>query len=238
MAKTLKDFIKDYLKDRSVALGAKGYAKWISEQSASPTATHAEAISKADTSYRASLSGYGRNAERLAASGLNNSGYAKYLDTLAKKDRESAVSSAVLNAEKDAANQRTAYEKYLNEIEGDRQKAYEKAVKSIQSDNIALYSTAYDKALTFGLDEESAKRAATEASNAVKTTLRQKLLAEIATKRMTSEATKAYALTIGLDEDVADELAEFAHKLNESVDSDGTSESYLNYLKNLLNKKG
>ena len=64
------------------------------------------------------------------------------------------------------------------------------------------------------------------------------LLTEIATKRLTSEATRAYALTLGLDESIADELAEYAHKLNESVDSDGMSETYLDYLKNLLNKKG
>jgi hypothetical protein len=53
---------------------------------------------------------------------------------------------------------------------------------------------------------------------------------------MTSEVTRAYALTIGLDEQVADELAQYAHKLNESTGSEGMTESYLEYLKNLLKK--
>ena len=238
MAKTLEDFIRDYLKDRSVALGAKGYAKWISERGAAPTVERAEALTKADSAYRTSLSGYGKQAESLAGVGLQNSGYAKYLDTVAKKSRDGATRTAALNAGKSAAREMTAYEEYLDGIENERQKAYEKAVRSIQSDSLAAYGEAYERALTFGLDEESAKRAATEASGAVKSTLRQKLLSEIATKRLTSEATRAYALTVGLDEDVADELAEYAHRLNESVDSDGMSETYLNYLKNLLNKKG
>ena len=82
MAKTLEDFIKDYLSDRSAALGAKGYAKWISERGYAPTVKKAEAITTADTAYRTSLSGYGKNAEKLSNTGLKGGGYAKYLDTL------------------------------------------------------------------------------------------------------------------------------------------------------------
>ena len=101
-----------------------------------------------------------------------------------------------------------AYEKYLDQAEKDRLEAYENAVKSIKSDKITSYNLAYDKAVELGLDEESAKRTAKEASDAVKSSIRQKLLTEIATKRLTSEATRAYALTLGLDESIADELAE------------------------------
>lgn len=238
MAKTLKDFIKDYLADKSVALGAKGYAKWISEYGIHPSVERAEAITAADTSHRLSLSEYGKNAERLATAGLARSGYAEYLNSLAKGRLKSAATGAELTEAKSAAKGMKEYEAYLEGIEKERLKTYEKAVRSIQSDNLASYEAAYERALSFGLDEESAKNAATEASKAVKSALRQKLLTEIATKRMTSEATRAYALTLGLDEDVADELAEYAHKLNESVSSEGMSESYLDYLKNLLNKKG
>lgn len=238
MAKTLEDFIKDYLADRSAALGAVGYAKWISEQSSRPKASRAAALTRADTSYRTSLSGYGRSAEALANAGLNKSGYAEYLNSVAKGERTTAIGNADLAKHKSEAEDMKKYESYLDGVENDRLERYEKALRSIQSDSLAAYGAAYERALSFGLDEESAKKAATEASGAVKSTLRQKLLSEIATKRMTSEATRAYALTLGLDEEVADELAEYAHKLNESVDSDGMTESYLDYLKKLLNKKG
>ncbi len=238
MAKRLEDFIKDYLKDKSAELGVKGYAKWLSERGSDTEVKRARAITRADTSYRTSLSGYGKTAEELATSGLNNSGYAKYINTLAEGARNEALESAALSTGKGIARDMKAYEKYLAQAENDRLKAYENAVKSIKSDNITSYNQAYDKAVELGLDEESAKRAAKEASDAVKSSLRQKLLTEIATKRLTSEATRAYALTIGLDESVADELAEYAHKLNESVGSDGVSDTYLDYLKNLLNKKG
>ena len=130
------------------------------------------------------------------------------------------------------------YEGYLDKIEDERLKLYEKTIKSIETDKLTSYEAAFNKAISLGLDEESAKKAATEATDAVKETLRQKLLGEIATKRMTSEATRAYALTIGLDEEVANELAEYAHRLNESTGSEGMTESYLDYLKNLINKKG
>lgn len=238
MARTLEDFIKDYLTDRAVSLGAKGYAKWISEQERDPSVRRAEAVTQADTSYRTSLSGYGRSAEGLANAGLDKSGYARYLDSVAKSKRNAALSAASLTEQKDKAVGMKKYESYLDGIEDDRLESYEKAVRSIKSDNLAAYDAAYDRALEFGLDEKSAEKAAAEASGQVKAALRQKLLGEIATKRLTSEATRAYALTIGLDENVADELAEYAHKLNESVDSDGMTESYLDYLKKLLNKKG
>ncbi len=238
MAKRLEDFIKDYLADRSAALGAKGYAKWISEYAKDPSIERAEAIARADTSYKTALSGYGKSAERLAERGLANSGYAEYLNALAKQRQNNAITDATLAKEKNKAKVTKEYESYLDGIEDDRLKRYEKAVRSIQSDNLAAYGAAYERALSFGLDEESASRAATEASKVVKATLKQKLLSEIATKRLTSAATRAYALTLGLDQEAADELAEYAHRLNESVKSDETTESYLEYLKNLLNKKG
>ena len=238
MAKTLEDFIKDYLSDRSAALGAKGYAKWISERGYAPTVKKAEAITTADTAYRASLSGYGKNAEKLSNTGLKGGGYAKYLDTLAAERKKNATDAAALSIGKSAAKEMKEYEGYLDKVEDERLKLYEKAVKSIESDKLTAYKAALNKALSLGLDEESAKKAATEATDAVKETLRQKLLGDIATKRMTSEATRAYALTIGLDEAVADELAEYAHRLNESTGSEGMTESYLDYLKNLINKKG
>lgn len=238
MAKTLEDFIKNYLSDRSVALGAKGYAKWISERGYAPTVKKAEALTKADTAYRTSLSGYGKNAEKLSGAGLNGGGYAKYLDTLASERKKSATDAAALYAGKSAAREMKEYEGYLDKLEDERLKLYEKTVKSIETDKLTSYEAAFNKAISLGLDEESAKKAATEATDAVKETLRQKLLGDIATKRMTSEATRAYALTIGLDEEVANELAEYAHRLNESTGSEGMTESYLDYLKNLINKKG
>lgn len=236
MAKTLEDFIKSYLSDKSKALGAKGYAKWLSEYSVNPSVKKAQTVAQADTSYRTSLSGYGKNAEGLAASGLSDSGYAEYLNALSKSARDTELARAALTEGKSAARDMKDYQTYLDGIEDERSRLYEKAVKAIESDKLAAYGAAYDRALALGLDEESARRAATEASSAVKSALKQKLLTEISTKRMTSEATRAYALTVGLDEEVADELAEFAHKLNESTDTDGTTESYLNYLKNLLEK--
>ena len=238
MAKTLEDFIKDYLSDRSAALGAKGYSKWISERGYAPTVKKAEAITTADTAYRTSLSSYGKNAEKLSNTGLKGGGYAKYLDTLAAERKKNATDAAALSIGKSAAKEMKEYEGYLDKVEDERLKLYEKAVKSIESDKLTAYKAALNKALSLGLDEESAKKAATEATDAVKETLRQKLLGDIATKRMTSEATRAYALTIGLDEAVADELAEYAHRLNESTGSEGMTESYLDYLKNLINKKG
>lgn len=238
MAKRLEDFIKSYLKDKSAELGVKGYAKWLSERGSDTEVKRAAAITRADTSYRTSLSEYGKNAERLATAGLNNSGYARYINTLAGNTRKEALKGAALSTGKSIAKDMKAYESYLDQAEEDRLKAYENAVKSIKSDKITSYNQAYDKAVELGLDEESAKRAAKEASDAVKSSLRERLLTEIATKKLTSESTRAYALTLGLDETVADELAEYAHKLNESVDSDGMSEAYLEYLKNLLNKKG
>ena len=176
MAKTLEDFIKDYLTDRSKALGAKGYAKWISEYTKSPTADRAEAVALADTSYKTSLSQYGKSAERLANSGLTGSGYAEYLNALAKERQKSALNDAALAEKKSLAKGMKDYEEYLDGLESERLKRYEKAVRSIQSDNLATYDAAYERALTFGLDEESAERAASEASKAVKATLKRKLL--------------------------------------------------------------
>jgi hypothetical protein len=236
MAKTLEDFIKDYLSDRSVALGAKGYAKWISERGYAPAVQKNEAAARAELAYRTSLSGYGKNAERLSNAGLRDGGYAKYLDELAKQRKQGAADTAALNAGKSAAKEMKAYEGYLDKVEQEREKLYSGAVKSIRSDKLTSFNAALKMALSLGLDEQSAKKAATEATDAVKAELHQKLLGEIATKRMTSEVTRAYALTIGLDEQVADELAQYAHKLNESTGSEGMTESYLEYLKNLLKK--
>ena len=65
MAKRLEDFIKDYLKDKSSELGVKGYAKWLSERGSDTVTKRADAMTRADTSYRTSLSEYGKTQRSL-----------------------------------------------------------------------------------------------------------------------------------------------------------------------------
>lgn len=237
---TLAEFIRDNLTRRDGINGGRegiyGYAEWIAragERESEPLTKASNAM----TNYAKSLSGYGTRAVSLAEKGLSDSGYAEYLNSLAKSERDEALAMAKsLHGSALAANMK-GYAQYLDSAEAAGKSLYESTLKKLVSEKFTDEQSAYDRARELGLDGEHAYEAAKYATDEVVRELKLKVMSAISTKRLTAYQTKLYASSIGLGADDAEELAGYAYSLNETADINGASESFLEYLRELYEKQ-
>ena len=233
--KTLEDFIKNYVRNKSLTESKEGYSAWLKKNGADSIGAISDGVSRADTTMKKASVTYGKNAEELDSGGLLRSGYASYINDAARKSYADSLSS--LNEEylKIEAKNLKGYEKYLENENRKHLEAYDAAVKSLEKSGIMDFEKAYGYALELGLNEKEARDAAEKTTASLIGETRKKVINDIILKRLGSAEAKQYALNLGLDEETANELAGIAYELYETVEG-GYSESYLEYLKEQAKK--
>ena len=119
------------------------------------------------------------------------------------------------------------------------EKLYKETKSAIESSKMTSYDEAYDYAIKKGLDESTASELAKTTTDAIRTAAQNKVIDAIISRYMTENQAKQYALKLGLSEEDAKVLAEFAFTVNQST-SDIVNEDYLNDLREQIknNKKG
>ena len=238
MAKTatLEDFIKNYVRNKSLTESDEGYSAWLKKNGQNSLGTLSDGISRADTALKKASGSYGKNAESLNSLGLSKSGYADYVNSTAKKEYADRLSSLNADYEATEANNRKGYESYLEAEQQKYRKTYEAALKSLEKSGIMNFESAYEYALELGLSEEDARGAAEKSTSLLIEETRKKIINDIILNRLGSAQAKEYALSLGLDEKTANELGEVAYDLYESVENGKYSQSYLEYLKEQAKK--
>lgn len=138
------------------------------------------ALEAADSAYARALAGYGSQAAALAARGLTDSGYARYLDRLAYEGRQKSIDAAAATRQSAAAERQSQYAAWLSKLAQAQQKAQAAAPTQ----------------------EEQAAAAEQKRINVL-----GKLIAADLTD---PAAAVPYAMVLGLDEDTARQTAEMA----------------------------
>ncbi len=217
-----------------------GYSRYIAESSLK---SDKKSLENLLTSYVAldskNASGYEKEirrieAERLAeekkAAELQAKEDAKKEAERIKKENEAIKQAEKLaeQAKKEKEENQKAYEKAMNEI-------YKKVEAEFKSSGIVDYEKAYAYARNSGLGEEDAKHLAKTYTDSARNSKINKVASAIISKKLTKNQAKEYALTLGLSQEDANLLAEFAFKTNESA-SDIVSDEYLDYLKEKADK--
>lgn len=238
MAKTatLEDFIKNYVRNKSLTESNEGYSAWLKKNGADSAEIVSNGISSALASLKKASAAYGKNAEKLSSMGLSNSGYADYINSTAKRAYADRLSTLGADYARNEAKNLNSYESYLQEKNQEYRKTLDTAIKSLKKSGIMDYQKAYEYALTLGLSESDAKGAAEESTSALIESTRKKVIENIILNHLGSVQTKEYAISLGLDESLANELGEIAYDLNESVENGKYSESYLDYLREQAKK--
>ena len=126
---------------------------------------------------------------------------------LAAKDKKE-------NLEKENA---AGYSDYLEKRSEKIKKAFNSAISEIEDAKISDYDTAYQYAKAAGLNESDATVAARLATDSVIRKIKESVVKEIASKRLTENETLEYAKALGLPDDIVLELAEYARSVNEKV---------------------
>ena len=155
----------------------------------------------------------------------------------AEKERLEKEEKARLEAERKAAEklekERIAAEKQeaerLEKLAKEREKNKKTLLSFAESNKVTDANVLYTYALSLGLDEADAKEISETAASNVKAKLRvaniEKVRDYIVLQRFTNTQAYAYAISLGLDEADAQELANFAYKLNQDTETFKSEES-------------
>lgn len=225
--KTLEDFIKAYVQNKEKTSTKEGYADWLLSNGVNSGKIYSESIKDISGDYARAKSDYGKQAERLGELGLSASGYSDYIKGSAYSAMQKRKAGA-RNAyyENEQKNQK-GYQDYLKNKADEAYKTYNSVIEEIKDVGILDYEEAYGYASEAGLAGELADSAAKKATEYVHKKLYESVLSTAIKNGFVFDQTKEYAKAVGLGDDEADELAEYAEKINKTS---YYTQDYLDYL--------
>ncbi len=207
---SLEDYISEKLKSGYRERKSDGYGDF------------SKAVKNALLKASKSDTGYGTNAEALASAGLGQSGYLGYLNEL--KSRELKSSFDKISGDKLA---KEAKARFINEAETAKAEHNTERMKKTlisyaKREEITDYDTLFEYALYTGLSEEDAKSAVNTAIDEAKSHIRQNAITKtrnaIVTRRFTKTQAYAFAKELGLSEEDATALSNYAYKMNQNTE--------------------
>lgn len=198
--------------DNTAAPEKDGYASWLKQYGTDAAKVYADAARAADGTYARSGSRYGARGESLGRSGLTGSGYGDYLDGVARSDRAKALEDATAAGEAAAEGNRRGYAEYLVK-QGTRRKSI---LSSIRGQGITDPEVATAYAAACGMNETDAALVGSlvgqmrESGSGVSVHQKVKVMQYMVNIGMPRETAYVYALSCGMTESEAREMAEAA----------------------------
>jgi len=135
---------------------------------------------------------------------------------------EERLEKEKLAEEKRLEKERLEAEAKLEKEAKEREKLKNTVASFAKANNVTDYSLLLEYALSIGLSEDDAKEVCEKSVTTVREKIRTKNIEKardvIISERLTKPQAYAYALHIGLSEEDATELSEFAYKMNQDTD--------------------
>ena len=210
----------------SLGLKSSGYAKFLDEISKE---TSEDKISGAIRSYLSSdkqnENEYDLELERREKAKLAEEKKAEAERLKKQKEEEKLIKAK----EKEEEEKRKESEKAMKEV-------YKKVKEGLNAAAFADYDKAYTYAIEMGLNEADAKYLAKTSTESVRNSRITKVTNAIISKGLSMNQAKQSALALGLSEEDATALAEFAFTTNESVTDIVGQDNFLDYLREQANK--
>ena len=226
MAKNSYKSYGDYA--RSIEKNEKlGYTAYVKNELDAANDDYLRAMQRAKREAISSLPTYGISAESLASAGLQSTGYAEYLAGISKNNYRAAAESAERALDASDVKLRKSYADYVKDYTASQEKLYASIVKDMSAGTNADYDLMLEYASGAGLSDYYAKAAANAAKRAVTEKLRRSVIDAINNQFYSEKESYEYALQLGLGEEAAKELSEYAKKMRESR----FSSDYLNQIK-------
>lgn len=210
------------------AASKKSYAEWIRDNGILTDEIYDSSIRNAVIDYMKAKSEYGTRAEGLAKTGLSSGGYSDYLSgkayTALQQTKRAAASEYYSNERKN----RLGYSSYLESLENAESELYGKVSDAIAEKQLAKYEDAYEYAVRAGLSEKMAESAAGSATKIAAENIKRDIMKLVLNNKLSYKETKSYAVFMGLSEEDAEWLSQFAKSHNYLAFDSGSS--YLDYI--------
>lgn len=227
---SLEEFLENYIKNKSITNSADSFDTYKRKNYSDYEGEYLRSMEKAYADSRKSSATYGKNAERIFASGLSGTGYSDRQGNIASRDYERRIGELLSQKSKTDEEARLGYANYLDNY-GKKQEALAKSVRAELSKNrIIDKERAYEYALMSGLSESKAKEIASGMYSALRDGLVAELLEKVLTYRLDADGAVELARQYGLDDaDTAYIKSEAERIFGKSYKDDGR----LSYLEDL-----
>ncbi len=219
--KTLEEFIGEYVANKARSNTKESYESWLRKNGVNSESIYADALKEIDTDYKTSLSTHGSDAEALHRLGLTGSGYSDYLSGKAYSEMQSEKRHARADYEENVKKNQKGYQSYLDAYMKNERMLFEDVIKTMSRDGILDYTTAYRYGVNKGLSDASAAEAARLAGEYTRLTLKSTVMNKIISAALTETQAMEYALGLGLGEDDAKVLGEYAKQIRKYRPSSG-----------------
>jgi hypothetical protein len=192
--------------------------------------SYTDAVNSLYASSKKNLSSYGANNRQISNKGLQNSGYATYIDDLAKNSFTSGLNS--INAERSKSENaaRSSYASYLEKYQDKQNKLKDDVMSHLIDNDIVDINTAIAYGVTAGLSKEDATLVGQSAYEVTKQKVLNKILEQTVSLGLDTEGAKMLAIKMGVSESDAEEIAK---EVGEMLDYyRNLSDDYLEFLEN------
>lgn len=206
-AVTLEDLVKKYLDKIPKINEPRTLDDYKHQNGIDNERSYSDAVGSLLASSKQKLSTFGANERKLSNKGLQNSGFASYIDSLAKNSFSSGLDKLGKKYAKDEAAIRSSYASYLDSY-NDKKASIKKSVMSHLIDNGV---TDKNTALAYGISAGLSADEANEISESVYSVTRKKVFDRVLEQTLSlgldKEGAKMLALKMGISEGDADEFA-------------------------------
>lgn len=227
-ATTLEDLMKKYLSDDTPLGTPDSYDVYKHKNNLSSVKSYTDAVNSLYASSKKKLSSYGANSRKINNKGLQNSGYATYVDNLSKKSFGSGLTSLKDQYSDNEAKVRSSYASYLEKYKDKQSQVKNNVMSHLISNDVVDINTAIAYGVNAGLSHEDAEAVGQNAYNITKQKVLNKILEQTVSLGLDTDGAKMLALKMGVNEDDADGIAKEVGELLEYYRN--LSDDYLEYL--------
>ena len=230
---TLEELVKQQLAKSLMQNEADTYDLYKHKNGLYTAKSYSDAMASLYAESKRNLSSYGTNDAKINNKGLQNSGFASYVNDLS----ENMFSKNKLKLSSDYANEeakaRSSYATYLENYK-DKQSCLKNSVTShLIKNEVVDLGTAIAYGISAGLSKEDATLAGQSAYEVTKQKVFNKVLNEVVTLGLDKNGAKMLAIKMGVSENDAQSCAE---EINELLEYYGNiSEDYLEFLEQRSN---
>ena len=228
IANTLEDILKDRGGNKKTSNAPDTYEDYIRKNGLIGMRGYADAVGTLYAASKKKLSSYGINNREISNKGLQNSGYASYIDEMAKSGFASGLDKINDTYAQKKQDAELGYLSYLEKYNDKTSRLKKSVLSHLVKNGVTDVNTAIAYGVSAGLSSEDAAAIGKSAYELTRQKVFNSILEQTVRLGLDSEGARQLAVKMG----VSDEDAKsFAEEIQELLDYYGNiSEEYLEFL--------
>lgn len=232
-ATTLEDLMKKYLSKNPTLGTPDSYDLYKHKNGISTVKSYTDAVNSLYASSKKNSSSYGVNNRVISNKGLQNSGYADYINDLAENSFTSGLKSLNDRYSAKESKTRSSYASYLEKYHDKQSKIKDNVLSHLIDNDVVDINTAIAYGVNSGLSREDAEIVGKNAYEITKQKVLNNILTQTVSLGLDEDGAKMLALKMGLSDDDAAEIAKEVGELLKYYRN--LSDDYLDFLENRSN---